>query len=147
MHVIHGHLLSDHLPNLTREGTRIQRLIIFLMTICVAAYATPSPEPSNSRADAGKPVSTSKPIDKSISKRTVAEGPLEVVDVPEIPVAAQTTRELEMSCRREQEIGSRRVKRICRTRAENNQEHSTAEDALERLRHMNDVLHPGVDLQ
>jgi hypothetical protein len=120
---------------------------MFSTIICVAACATPSPEPSNPRADAGKPVATSEPIDESTSEPTVAEGPLEVVDVPEIPVAAQFTREPEMICRREQESGSRRVKRICRTRAETDQEQSMAEDALERLRHMKDVQNPGVDLQ
>lgn len=124
----------------------IQRLIILSTIICVAACATPGPEPSEPRADPGQPVSASQPIDEPAIEPTVAEGPLEVVDVPEIPVAAQTTREPEMTCRREQEIGSRRVKRICRTREESDQQQDTAEDALERLRHMNDVLHPGVDL-
>lgn len=80
------------------------------------------------------------------SNSTVAEDEFEVVEVPVVPQWANTSPPPEVTCHSETEIGSRRVKRICRTQSESDQVQDAAEDTLERLRQMKDVQNPGVDL-
>jgi hypothetical protein len=119
----------------------IQRYILAAAFFCIAACATSSPQAPEPRVDTAK---TAEPVASSSS--TVAEDQFEVVAVPEVPQWANTTPPPEVTCRRETEIGSRRVKRICRTQSESDQVKDAAEDTLERLRHMKDVQNPGVDL-
>lgn len=73
----------------------------------------------------------------------VSSSPIYSVGADEIQLQAQPP---EVKCRREQELGSRRIKRVCQTVAEAERSQAEAEDALKRLQHMKDIQTPELDL-
>lgn len=108
-----------------------RRYIIAAALLGIAACATSGPEAPEPDANAGNPVTN--------SASTAAEEPLEVVEVPQVPLSANIPAPAKVSCRRETEIGSRRVKRVCRTRSEIDKAQAAAEDALDDMQKMQDL--------
>jgi len=119
----------------------IRRFIVASAILGIAACAASTPPAPEPVAQAAKPA---EPVASSSS--TSSGDQLEVVAVPEVPLAGHRSPPPEVTCRREQEIGSRRVKKICRTKSEMDQTQDAAEETLKRLQHMKDVQNPGVDL-
>ncbi len=109
-----------------------QRYVVAAAFFGIAACATSSPEAPEPGASAGNPVTN--------SNSTAVEETLDIVEVPEVPISANIPAPAKVTCRRETEIGSRRVKRICRTRSEIDKTQAAAQDTL------ND-LHKTLDLQ
>jgi hypothetical protein len=63
-----------------------------------------------------------------------SEGVLEVVEVPEVPVAASPPPSGdEVVCRKEKRLGSNRTIKICRTQAQVDAEREAGQDALDDL--------------
>ena len=108
-----------------------QRYVITVAFLGIAACATSSPEALAPGANGRNPVASSSP--------TTAEEQLEVVKVPEVPASANIPEPPKEICRRESEIGSRRMKRVCRTPSEVNQAQSEAEDTLDDLQRMQEI--------
>ncbi|MEN8132765.1 MAG: hypothetical protein ABFS45_21805 [Pseudomonadota bacterium] len=114
-----------------------RRFVVAAAFFGIAACATSSPEAPEPVANAGNPVTNSNP--------TAAEEQFEVVEVPEVPIAANMPAPVKVTCRRETEIGSRRVKRICRTRSEIDQTEAAAQDTLNDLQKMQDLQRTQID--
>ena len=119
---------------------------------CIAACATSSPPAPEPVATVVKPATeVTKPVAEvtqpAASEDSTAGGEgLEVVAVPEVPKVVHNAPPPEMKCRREKELGSRRIKRVCQTVAEAELSQDEAEDALKRLQRMKDIQTPGLDL-
>ena len=108
-----------------------KRYAIAAAFLGIAACATLKPEAPKSAANAGGPVAGNIQI--------VTEEQLDVVDVPEVPISANMPPPAKETCRRESEIGSRRMKRICRTQSEANQTQTEAKDTLDELQRIQDL--------
>ena len=135
----------------------IHRFVVAIAILCVGACSTAGPQQQKPVAEVVKPVvQAAKPVaeaSKPLAEVTQAdvsapagkEG-LEVVAVPEIPKVVNNAPPPEVKCRREKELGSRRVKRVCQTVAEAELSEAEAEETLKRLQHMKDIQTPGLDL-
>ena len=88
---------------------------------------------------------------KDSSERVISNAPLaetdqiEVADIPKVPVSTNVPRTAAATCRKETELGSRRIKRRCRTRSQIEQSQAGAESALEELQRMEDLNRTGID--
>ncbi len=130
----------------------IHRFTVVAAFFCIAACSTSSPPAPEPVATAVKPVAevtkrvaeATQPVVSEDS--TAGEEGLEVVEVPEVPKVVHNAPPPEMKCRREKELGSRRIKRVCQTVAEAEQSQAEAEDTLKRFQHMKDIQTPGLDL-
>jgi hypothetical protein len=130
----------------------IHRFTLAAAFFCIAACSTSSPPAPEPVATVVKPATeVTKPLAEvtqpAASEDSTAgvEG-LEVVAVPEVPKVVHNAPPPEVKCRREKELGSRRIKRVCQTVAEAELSQDEAEDALKRLQHMKDIQTPGIDL-
>ncbi len=130
----------------------IHRFTVSAAFFCIAACSTSSPPAPEPAATVVKPATeVAKPVAEvtqpAVSKNsTASEEGLEVVAVPEVPKVVHNAPPPEMKCRREKELGSRRIKRVCQTVTEAEQSQAEAEDALKRFQHMKDIQTPGLDL-
>jgi hypothetical protein len=105
------------------------RFLLLATILGLAACATSGPEPSE---QAVKTTSADNVVVENGAAEN--EGSLEVAEVPEVPVAATAlTSENEVVCRREKRLGSNRTIKICRTRAQMNEEREAAQDTLDDL--------------
>ncbi len=127
----------------------IQRYIVAAAFFCIAACTTASPQAPEPVADAGQPVSPIEPVNPiepvTSSKSTDAGEQLEVVEVPQVHVTAHNSAPPKVICHREQELGSRRIKRVCRTQSEIDQLQDAAEETLDSFRNMRDTQIPDLD--
>ncbi len=127
----------------------IQRYAVVAAFFWIAACAGSSPQAPEPVADAGQPVSPIEPVNPiepvTSSKSTDAGEQLEVVEVPQVHVTAHTSAPPELICHCEQELGSRRIKRVCRTKSEIDQMQDEAEQTLDRFRNMRDTQIPDLD--
>ncbi len=130
----------------------IHRLTVSAAFFCIAACSTSSPPAPEPVAAVVEPAAeVTKPVPE-VTQPAASEDPtareegLEVVAVPEVPKVVHNSPPPEMKCRREKELGSRRIKRVCQTVAEAELSQDEAEDALKRLQHMKDIQTPGLDL-
>ncbi len=130
----------------------IHRFIVSAAFFCIAACSTSGPPASEPVAAVVEPATeVTKPVAEvtqpAVSEdSTAGEEGLEVVAVPEVPKVMHNAPPPEVKCRREKELGSRRIKRVCQTVAEAEQSQEEAEDALKRFQHMKDIQNPGLDL-
>jgi hypothetical protein len=130
----------------------IHRFTVAAAFFCIAACSTSSPPVPEPVATVVKPATeVTKPMAEvtqpAVSEdSTAGEKGLEVVAVPEVPKVVHNAPPPEMKCRREKELGSRRIKRVCQTVTEAEQSQAEAEDALKRFQHMKDIQNPGIDL-
>ena len=130
----------------------IHRFIVATAFLCIGACSTPGLQPQKPVAEVVKPAAeVTQPVAEvtqpAVSEdSTAGEDGLEVVAVPEVPKVVHNAPPPEMKCRREKELGSRRIKRICQTVAEAEQSQAEAEDTLKRFQHMKDIQTPGLDL-
>ena len=108
----------------------IRRYVLVVTVVFISACATSGPQATEAVADVGSPVTSSNPA---------AEQQLEVAEVPEVAVSANIPAPAREFCRRETEIGSRRVKRVCRTQAEMDLAQEEAKQTLDELQRMRDV--------
>jgi hypothetical protein len=128
------------------------RFTVAAAFFCIAACSTASPPAPEPVATVVKPTAeVTKPVAEAthpaVSEQSTASGEqLEVVAVPEVPKVVHNAPPPEVKCRREKELGSRRIKRVCQTVAEAEQSQDEAEDALKRFQHMKDIQNPGIDL-
>ena len=130
----------------------IHRSYVAAAFFCIAACTTSSPPAPEPVATVVKPATeVTKPVAKvtqpaASEDSTAGKEGLEVVAVPEVPKVVHNAPPPEMKCRREKELGSRRIKRICQTVAEAEQSEAEAEETLKRFQHMKDIQNPGIDL-
>ena len=136
---------------------KIHRFIVATAFICIGACSTPGPQPQKPVAEVVQPAAeVTQPVAEvtqpvaDVTQADVSasagEDGLEVVAVPEVPKVVNNAPPPEMKCRREKELGSRRIKRICQTVSEAEQSQAEAEDTLKRFQHMKDIQNPGIDL-
>ncbi len=91
----------------------------FLGIAACATSGSESPEPG---ASAGNSVPN--------SNSTATVGEVEVVDIPEVPKAANIPARNEVICHREHRPGSKITRRVCRTRAEIEEALMAGQDSL-----------------
>ena len=115
----------------------IRRFILAAAILGIAACAASTPPAPEPVAQTAKPAEPAGPVASSSS--TSSGDQLEVVAVPEVPLAGHTSPPPEVTCYREQELGSRRIKRICRTQAEMDLEQDEAKQTLDELRRIRDL--------
>ena len=113
----------------------IRRFILAAAILGIAACAASTPPAPV--AQTAKPAMPAEPVASSSS--TSSGDQLEVVAVPEVPLAGHSSPPPEVTCYREQELGSRRIKRICRTQAEMDLEQDEAKQTLDELQRIRDV--------
>ena len=87
-----------------------RRYVVAVAFLGIAACTTSGPESAVTGAKAETSVITSNP--------TAAEGVIEQVDVPEVPMQTTNSDEDDLICTREKLTGSRISKTVCLTRAE-----------------------------
>ena len=136
---------------------KIYRFIVATTFLCIGACSTPDTQPQKPVSEVVQPsAEVTKPVaevtqqvadetEPDVSATAGGDG-LEVVAVPEVPKVVHNSPPPELKCRREKELGSRRVKRICQTVSEAEQSQAEAEDTLKRFQHMKDIQNPGIDL-
>ena len=115
----------------------IRRFILAAAILGIAACAASTPPAPEPVAQTAMPAMPAEPVASSSS--TSSGDQLEVVAVPEVPLAGHRSPPPEVTCRREQEIGSRRVKKICRTQSEMDLEQNEAKQSLDELQRIRDV--------
>jgi hypothetical protein len=103
-----------------------RRYLVAAAFLAIAACATSGPEAPQSAAN----------VENATTNTDTApvEGQLEVADVPEVLVSANIpTREPEAICRKERRTGSYLAKKVCRTRAQIEEERTAGQNTLEEL--------------
>ncbi len=104
----------------------ITRYIIAATFLGIAACATSGTESAEPAVNAGIP--------EPVSDSTAAESGLDSADVPEVPVSANVpVSKDEIVCRRERRLGSNRSIKICRTRAQIDEDREAGQDTLDNL--------------
>jgi len=110
-----------------------RRYVVAVTFLGIAACATSGPESAVPGAKVETSVITSNP--------TAAEVEFEDVEIPEVPKVSNIPDQTGIVCRREQKTGSRRIIRVCRTRAEIEQRQEADQDMLEKTQRSGDVAH------
>ena len=108
----------------------IQRYVLVAIAVFISACAT-------SGTEAREPVAVVE--NPETSSDAAVEEQLEVAEVPQVRVTPNMPPPAREHCRRETEVGSRRVKRVCRTQAEMDQEQEEAKQTLDELQRMRDI--------
>jgi len=91
----------------------------FLGIAACASSGSKLPEPGTNAGNS---------VPNNTSTATVGE--VQVVDIPEVPMAANIPVQNEVICHREQRPGSKITKRVCRTRAEIEKARMAGQDRL-----------------
>ena len=99
-----------------------RRYVMVATFLGIAACATSGSELPESGTNAGNSVPN--------STSTATVGEVQVVDIPEVPMAANIPVQNEVICHREQRPGSKITKRVCRTQAEIEEAHMAGQDLL-----------------